>query len=285
MVAGAGRARVLVVNDWLRKRFRRHGGQHRAADLARHDLEAAGAGPSRRRLAHRIAARREGARWNVLLAQNEFSVPHLRSAYAFTGPVWVEGYPRNDVLAHPERAAAVRTRLGIAADAHVVLYAPTWRDDRDTMVDYVDPAVLASSLQPDGIVLVRGHSRTLQQGARPAAAGVIDVTGYPDMADMLLIADVFVTDYSSAMFDLLSPASRSSSSCPTWRDTATICAGSTPTCWPIPPDRSSAMSRDWSTRCNTRQTGRPPTPTSRLTGAGRTRRWMTATPDAASCSG
>jgi CDP-glycerol glycerophosphotransferase len=30
---------------------------------------------------------------------------------------------------------------------------------------------------------------------------VIDVTMYPDIADLLLIADVLVTDYSSAMFD------------------------------------------------------------------------------------
>jgi CDP-glycerol glycerophosphotransferase len=33
---------------------------------------------------------------------------------------------------------------------------------------------------------------------------VLDVTDYPDMADMLLIADVFVTDYSSSMFDWMS---------------------------------------------------------------------------------
>jgi CDP-glycerol glycerophosphotransferase len=30
---------------------------------------------------------------------------------------------------------------------------------------------------------------------------VIDVSRYPDMADLLLAADILVTDYSSAMFD------------------------------------------------------------------------------------
>jgi CDP-glycerol glycerophosphotransferase (TagB/SpsB family) len=194
-------SRVLVVNDWLRKRYRRHGGQHvlqtwHGTTLKRLARDRPDAG-----WRSRIAARREGARWDALLSQNEFSVPHLRSAYAFIGPVWVDGYPRNDVLAHPDRAAAVRTRLGIAAGAHVVLYAPTWREDRDTMIDALDPTVLASSLAPGGVVLVRGHSRTQPQGVRPPAPGVLDVTDYPDMADMLLVADVFVTDYSSSMFD------------------------------------------------------------------------------------
>lgn len=197
-------SRVLVVNDWVRKRYRRHGQQHVLQTWH---------GTTFKRLARdrpdagwrsRIASRREGARWDALLAQNEFSVPHLRSAYDYRGPVWVEGYPRNDVLAHPERAAAVRRRLGVAADAHVVLYAPTWREDRDTMIDALDPAALARSLSPDGVVLVRGHSRTVQRRLPPPVPGVLDVTDYPDMADMLLIADVFVTDYSSAMFDWMS---------------------------------------------------------------------------------
>ncbi|MEZ5214640.1 MAG: CDP-glycerol glycerophosphotransferase family protein [Microbacterium sp.] len=47
--------------------------------------------------------------------------------------MWVEGYPRNDVLkgADGERRPAW---LGIGADERVVLYAPTWRDDRDEMI-------------------------------------------------------------------------------------------------------------------------------------------------------
>ena len=197
-------SRVLVVNDWLRQRYRRHGEQRvlqtwHGTTLKRLARDRPDAG-----WRSRIASRREGARWDALLAQNEFSVPHLRSAYAFTGPVWVDGYPRNDVLAHPDRAADVRTRLGIPADAHVVLYAPTWREDRDTMIDVLDPATLASSLPPGGVVLVRGHSRTQPQPARSAAPEVLDVSDYPDMADMLLVADVFVTDYSSSMFDWMS---------------------------------------------------------------------------------
>ncbi|MCO7256638.1 CDP-glycerol glycerophosphotransferase family protein, partial [Dickeya oryzae] len=77
----------------------------------------------------RIAVRRERARWDALLAQNPYSAEIFRSAYAMRRPIWQEGYPRNDVLARPDRAAAVRTAVGIPHGARVVLYAPTWRDD------------------------------------------------------------------------------------------------------------------------------------------------------------
>ena len=37
--------------------------------------------------------------------------------------------------------------------------------------------------------------------AAPAAAGVIDVTAFPDIAALMAAADVLVSDYSSVMFD------------------------------------------------------------------------------------
>src|SRR5690606_29230843 len=89
--------------------------------------------------------------------------------------------------------------LGIADDERVILYAPTWRDDRDAMVDFVDPIALAE--QTRSVVLVRGHSRTLIPGQNAHGPRVIDVTGYADMSRLMLAADALVTDYSSVMFD------------------------------------------------------------------------------------
>lgn len=124
----------------------------------------------------------------------------MRKAYAFLRrPVWVEGYPRNDVLTGADGGAATRAALGIGADERVVLYAPTWRDDRDEMIDDLDPARLAADT--GAIVLVRGHSRTILPGRDAHGARVLDVTAYPDMSDLLVVADALVTDYSSVMFD------------------------------------------------------------------------------------
>jgi CDP-glycerol glycerophosphotransferase len=67
------------------------------------------------------------------------------------------------------------------------------------MVDFIDPQALAE--QTDAVVLVRGHSRTLKPGKDTSGARVIDVTGFPETSQLLLIADVLITDYSSVMFD------------------------------------------------------------------------------------
>jgi CDP-glycerol glycerophosphotransferase (TagB/SpsB family) len=200
-----GSARVLIVNDWLRKRYRRRAGQHvlqtwHGTMLKRLALDR---DPGIRT---RIAVLRERARWSALLAQNPYSSRIFRSAYAMRGPIWEDGYPRNDELQlsgsqRAARLAAVRAAVGVAEGPRVVLYAPTWRDDRTEMVDYVDLTTFAGELGDDHVLLVRGHSRTLRYGQDLAGVGLIDVTSYPNMTDLLLLADVLVTDYSSVMFD------------------------------------------------------------------------------------
>ncbi len=193
-----GAARLLVVNDWLRRRFARRSGQvvlqtWHGTPLKRLALHRHGFRPRRW-----LAVLREARRWNVLLAQNPYSAHILRTAYRFRRTVWIEGYPRNDVLVSGD-AAPVRRTLGIGPDERIVLYAPTWRDDREQMVDFLDPDRLATAT--GAVVLVRGHSRTLQSGSDAAGARVIDVTSYPDVSELLLVADALVTDYSSVMFD------------------------------------------------------------------------------------
>lgn len=194
-----GAARLLVVNDWLRRRFVRKTGQKvlqtwHGTPLKRLALHRPGFDP--RRMA---AVVKESRRWDVLLAQNLYAERILRKAYAFfRKPVWTDGYPRNDLLVNGDSAAA-RAELGIGPDERVLLYAPTWRDDRAEIVDFVDPELLAE--QTDAVVLVRGHSRTLRPGRDQAGARVIDVTGFSDTARLLLVADALITDYSSVMFD------------------------------------------------------------------------------------
>ncbi|MDX6744446.1 CDP-glycerol glycerophosphotransferase family protein [Actinocorallia sp. A-T 12471] len=165
-----------------------------------------------------MADRREAAfahirsdtpQWDYLVSPNPYATPILRRAYGYEGEVLEVGYPRNDVLYRPgkeERAAAVRAMLGIPEDKKIVLYAPTWRDDlrfsgtpQELALDVYDAR---RALDGDHVLLVRAH-RNARKGAgwpRPDAF-VRDVSAYPDAADLLLISDVLVTDYSSAMVD------------------------------------------------------------------------------------
>jgi CDP-glycerol glycerophosphotransferase (TagB/SpsB family) len=195
-----GSARLLVINDWLRKRYRKRA--HQKVLQTWHGTMLKKLALSRRRLGLRpaLATLREKARWDILLAQNPYAAKIFRRAYAFHGPIWQEGYPRDDVLV-TGNPAAVRARLGVADGVTVLLYAPTWRDDHPDHVDHLDVAAFARELGPDYVTLIRGHSRTLLPGENVTAPGVMDVTGYPDVSELFLVADALITDYSSVMFD------------------------------------------------------------------------------------
>lgn len=146
--------------------------------------------------------------WDFLVSQSPFCSDRLRGAFGFAGTMLDLGYPRNDVLRSPQRQdlrLRVREALGITADQRVVLYAPTWRETRRAgfvydKVLYLDPPTVAREL--DAVVLVRGHYHSIQAAEkRDPDRRVIDVTRYPDIADLYLAADAMVTDYSSAFFD------------------------------------------------------------------------------------
>ncbi len=86
----------------------------------------------------------------------------------------------------------------------MVLYAPTWREYlgvRDSKPLFLDPTRLVAEM-PGAVVLVRGHYNASRQAdVLPGHDRVVDVTRYPDIADLYLAADALVTDYSSVMFD------------------------------------------------------------------------------------
>jgi CDP-glycerol glycerophosphotransferase len=155
---------------------------------------------------------RDVAQWDLLVSQNPFSTPIMRRAFRYDGEICEYGYPRNDLLHRPDApqlAARVRERLGLPEGKRVVLYAPTWRDNqvysngRRYRFDMrLDLERAWNALGQDHVFLIRGHHQMADDvpaGMRPGFA--LNVSAYPDITELYLVADVLVTDYSSAMFD------------------------------------------------------------------------------------
>ncbi|MFJ8821792.1 CDP-glycerol glycerophosphotransferase family protein [Streptomyces sp. NPDC102467] len=205
------RCRYIVTNTHLPDWFERADGQYvvqtwHGTPLKRIGRDLTGSASADVRFIATLPAR--AAQWSLLVSPNSFSTPVLRGAFGYTGEVLASGYPRNDVLHAPDRdklTASVRERLGIPEGKRVILYAPTWRENQPRKSGrygldlQLDLAAAQAALGDDHVLLVRRHY--LVGGALPASDFVRDVSRHPDAAELLLIADVLVTDYSSMMFD------------------------------------------------------------------------------------
>ena len=150
------------------------------------------------------------ARWDLLLSPNPDSTRLLRHAFRYEGETLESGYPRNDVLVpprHDERRDIVRKELGLDPDRPTVLYAPTWRDSEG--YEPTTPVPLLLDLEEVGAalggeidLLVRAHNMVSGRWQLDELPWVHDVSHLPpDIADAYTVADVMITDYSSAMFD------------------------------------------------------------------------------------
>ncbi|MGW1615307.1 bifunctional glycosyltransferase/CDP-glycerol:glycerophosphate glycerophosphotransferase [Streptomyces sp. NPDC002285] len=150
-------------------------------------------------------------RWDYSLVANRHSELAWERAYPCHFTSLRTGSPRNDVLvnAGSEAGEAVRARLGVPAGDTVVLYAPTRREyRRGGHVDRIDLARFARDLGTGHTLVVRLHPSLAKGTARGMGLAdlhrrgvLIDATDEPHVEDVLLAADVLVTDYSALMFD------------------------------------------------------------------------------------
>ncbi|MFJ6851238.1 CDP-glycerol glycerophosphotransferase family protein [Streptomyces sp. NPDC091271] len=205
------RSRWIVTNTQLPEWFERAEGQFVVQTWHGTPLKRIGrdlAGTAFADTAYMESMPRRAAQWSVLVSPNRFSTPVLRRAFGHTGEVLECGYPRNDLLYASDRAkvaAAVRQSLAVPEGKRVVLYAPTWREDRPKQSGLygldlqLDLEQARKALGDDHVLLVRRHY--LVGGSIPEDDFVRDVSRHPDVAELMLISDVLVTDYSSLMFD------------------------------------------------------------------------------------
>lgn len=205
--AARRRASLLIVNDWLRYGFRR--GSHQTVLQTWHGtmLKHLALGRPGVSLRTRLAIRRESRRWSLMLSQNPHSTEQFRSSYAFHGEILETGYPRDDRLANAVAGGArigiavetARRALGITPEKRVLAYVPTWRENGQ-VVTALDVHALVNDLGDDWVVVARGHTRS-SGSYLSADSRVVDASLHPDVNDVILAADLLVTDYSSVMFD------------------------------------------------------------------------------------
>ena len=132
-----------------------------------------------------------------------------RTAFRYPGEYLAVGCPRNDALVRndPEEVRRMREKLGVGEGVRLLLYAPTYREfgeivPKDVQMDL--SRTLACLEQKSGerwVCMFRAHYKSAGIDLEAVRERIIDVTKYGEMTDLLLAADMVLTDYSSAATD------------------------------------------------------------------------------------
>lgn len=149
--------------------------------------------------------------WDYLISQNPFSSTTFQRAFDFKKKMLEIGYPRNDILFRentPESMRRYRRSLRLPLDKKVILYAPTWRDDEFSEDDKYEfrPQISFETLQrelgDEYIMVVKYHYLIMDAvDWSPYEGFIYHFDQSRDIAELFLVSDILVTDYSSVMFD------------------------------------------------------------------------------------
>lgn len=118
------------------------------------------------------------------------------------------GMPRNEELwiADENKKTEMRKKLCIPEDKKVILYAPTWRESTDGGKSYaIKPPIhfdeWQKELGSDYVVLFRAHHQTTKVLGVEYNNFVRNASDYPAVNDLMIAADILITDYSAIAFD------------------------------------------------------------------------------------
>lgn len=158
------------------------------------------------------AAKKDGMICNAIVAASKSQYNKMHN-YFWLGEnteILKFGSPRNDLLFDKKKqkqlSLKLQKKLNISADKGVILYMPTFRDDKSVngyILDYeMIRRTFEKKFRKQFVIIVRFHpsipnlSELVQYNNN-----IINVTNYSDSQELYAIADYLITDYSSAPFD------------------------------------------------------------------------------------
>jgi len=154
--------------------------------------------------------------WNYFIVPNRNLISMFQKAGNIKqNKILITGLPRNDILFkaknNPYIARSIRKKVtstyGINNQSKIILYCPTHRDRIENYkIKEVEQTILdfkAKYYKEDIVLLVRFHPLRCPT-LRPEIIDnnkVLDVFNYDDTQELLIAADILITDYSSIVFD------------------------------------------------------------------------------------
>lgn len=157
----------------------------------------------------------EAEKISYMISPSEYCTDKFISAFNLKSvnkedKVLTLGYPRNDFLFRftEKQCRDIKVRLGVPGDKKVILYAPTFRDNKYSAKDgfqlesYLDFDAAREKLGDKYVILFRAHYFISgRMNLEHYKDFVFDVSDVEDINELYVISDLLITDYSSVFFD------------------------------------------------------------------------------------
>lgn len=156
------------------------------------------------------APKRKPDKRTIRCAQSDFDREIFSRIFnADRDAILLSDLPRNDELLkyNESQIKSIKAGLNIANDKKIILYTPTYREYLidDNHETYIAPPMnldkWREKLGNEYVLLIRAHYAVSAAMNLRENEFVKDVSFYPHLNDLYIIADMMISDYSSAYFD------------------------------------------------------------------------------------
>lgn len=153
-------------------------------------------------------AKNDSRNIDYLLAGCKKSREIFEQSFWYNGPIINTGTPQCDILLgdNSKYINKVYEHFHIPLDAHIALYAPTFRKNNDTSVYNLDTDALLNALQKrfggKWYLLMRLHPHLIGKlDCFRYTDTVLQATDYNDVQELLCASSLLISDYSAIIFD------------------------------------------------------------------------------------
>lgn len=167
----------------------------------------AGTGLSEEYIAY---AKKDSQNIDLLLSNCRFWTKCFQSCFWYDGPILEKGIPKNDL--YFQDMAPIRGKIRhyyqLPIDVNLVLYVPTWRENRKLHVYHLDFEGCLDAFEKrfggKWVMLVRLHPNVNAADFDiHYTERVLNASPYDNAQELLAAGDAVITDYSSCGFDYI----------------------------------------------------------------------------------
>ena len=158
-----------------------------------------------------VISKVDASQIDYLISNGAYTTAFFKRIFWNNGKILETGHPRNDIFFKDTTQVKekVYNELHIPANKKIVLYAPTFREDKDFSCYTLDFQRLINALEQkfggEYVILLRVHPLLINLKDKYITdfRNIINATDYSDMQELLAAADVVITDYSSCIYDFM----------------------------------------------------------------------------------